>query len=65
MVFEYNEDANTLIGSEVSDDGIYLLITLSKDCNPTNRLYVADLSQGNGFGYYPSLIISPSPPPLP
>jgi hypothetical protein len=34
-----------MYGSEVSDDGRYLMITISKDCDPINKLYYVDLSQ--------------------
>jgi prolyl oligopeptidase len=34
-----------MFGAEVTDDGKKLLITVSKDCDPVNQLYYADLDK--------------------
>ena len=37
------EEPEWMIGAEVTDDGEYLLISLSAGCEPVNRLYFLEL----------------------
>jgi len=41
------EEPEWMWGVEVSDEGKYLLITVSKDCDPVNQFYYVDLSTVN------------------
>lgn len=43
LIFAAPEEPEWMFGVEVSDDGKSLLITVSKDCDPVNRLFLADL----------------------
>lgn len=37
-----------MFSAGVSDDGRYVLIYASKDCNPVNKLWLIDLEKTNG-----------------
>lgn len=48
VVFEDPENPKWLYGSEVSDDGAYLLVTIGESCDPVNRLYLYPLAGFDG-----------------
>lgn len=43
LILATPQNPEWLFGVEVSDDGKYLLVSISKDCDAVNRLWVADL----------------------
>ncbi|KAG6543552.1 hypothetical protein Mapa_015046 [Marchantia paleacea] len=44
LCWKDSENAKWLFGSEVTDDGKYLLLTIEEGCDPVNRLYYCDLT---------------------
>ena len=48
LCYETPEEPKWMIGAEVSDDGNFVLITLSEGCDPVNRLFYADISSSKG-----------------
>jgi prolyl oligopeptidase len=50
LVFQCNEQPTWLFGVEITDDGRYLVISVSESCDPKNLLYICDLQQASGFG---------------
>ncbi|KAJ3123740.1 hypothetical protein HK098_001672 [Nowakowskiella sp. JEL0407] len=49
VVFKDDENPDHLFSATVSDDGAYLIITISASCDPTNKLYIAKLGPGGSF----------------
>ncbi|CAK0748120.1 hypothetical protein CVIRNUC_001815 [Coccomyxa viridis] len=45
FIFAQPEHPTWFIGAEVTDDGRYLLLSLSDGCEPANRLYYVDMAQ--------------------
>ncbi|XP_072176200.1 prolyl endopeptidase-like [Diadema setosum] len=43
MCAEFPDNPKWIIGAEVSDDGRYILLTISEGCDPVNRLYYCDI----------------------
>ncbi|ORX94708.1 hypothetical protein K493DRAFT_337689 [Basidiobolus meristosporus CBS 931.73] len=48
MIFKDPEHPHYMFGSEVTDDGKFLILSITETCDPVNKLYIADLSGGNG-----------------
>ncbi|ORX94707.1 prolyl endopeptidase-like protein [Basidiobolus meristosporus CBS 931.73] len=48
VVFKDPAHPHHLFGSEVTDDGKFLILMIVETCNPVNKLYIADLSEGSG-----------------
>mmetsp|Transcript_9800 Transcript_9800/g.12245 ORF Transcript_9800/g.12245 Transcript_9800/m.12245 type:complete len:768 (+) Transcript_9800:67-2370(+) len=48
LLFSSPENPKWLYGVEVTDDGAYLLVTVSESCDPVNRLFLYDLSNFDG-----------------
>ncbi|BFI40336.1 prolyl oligopeptidase [Marchantia polymorpha subsp. ruderalis] len=44
LCWKDSDNAKWLFGSEVTDDGKYLLLTIEEGCDPVNRLYYCDLT---------------------
>ena len=40
-------DKEYMIGTEISDDDNYLMVYISKDCDPVNKLYLLDIKDKN------------------
>lgn len=56
LVFSRPDQPEWTIGAHVSEDGAYLLLTMSESCDTKNRLYVTKL--GLGGSYDPSIMSS-------
>lgn len=44
LCFETPDNPKWMTGAEVTDDGKYLILSVSEGCDPVNRLYYADIS---------------------
>ncbi|XP_033100702.1 prolyl endopeptidase-like isoform X4 [Anneissia japonica] len=42
---EFPENPKWMGGAEVSDDGLYVVLSISEGCDPVNRLYYCDLNK--------------------
>ncbi|KAJ3194933.1 hypothetical protein HK101_001543 [Irineochytrium annulatum] len=47
VVYKDPEHPDYIFGSSVSDDGKYLILTISESCDPKNLIYIADLEKGS------------------
>uniref|UniRef100_A0A7S1C904 Prolyl endopeptidase n=1 Tax=Bicosoecida sp. CB-2014 TaxID=1486930 RepID=A0A7S1C904_9STRA len=59
VVFEWPEDKDWRFGTEVTDDGAFLLISVYNGCDPVNRLFYApltDVAEGQVHGKIVKLI---------
>jgi prolyl oligopeptidase len=45
LIYERPDNKEMFFGGEVTDDGHYLIITVTQDTSPKNRLYYKDLTQ--------------------
>ncbi|PIO58685.1 hypothetical protein TELCIR_19875, partial [Teladorsagia circumcincta] len=48
LVYDRRDSSNFMIGGTVTEDGRYLIIDVSRGCDPFNMLYYYDLSTMNG-----------------
>ena len=62
FVYAVPEEPEWMIGAEVTDDGGYLLISLSAGCEPVNRLFFLELEslpRSAATGVTHSLTVAP------
>jgi len=53
LIAENKSEKNWMFGAEITDDGRYLLVSVSESCDPVNRLFVAEIAaaaEGGGGG---------------
>ncbi|KAK9768596.1 hypothetical protein K7432_000658 [Basidiobolus ranarum] len=48
MIFKDPEHPHYMFGSEVTDDGDFLILSISETCDPVNKLFIADLKKTGG-----------------
>ncbi|PIO58230.1 hypothetical protein TELCIR_20339, partial [Teladorsagia circumcincta] len=48
LVYDRRDSSNFMIGGTVTEDGRYLIIDVSRGCDPFNMMYYYDLSTMNG-----------------